>query len=126
MFSGSGSIHEIEVHADSNWAACLDTRISVSAGVIMCAGGVVKTWSRDQNFQSLSSAEAELYAANLGAQQAIGVQTMLKEMGINAEIVLNVDASAAIGILSRRGLGKMRHIHVNELWLQQKLAKSLL
>ncbi len=31
-------------------------------------------------------------------------------------------ASAAIGIASRRGLGKVRHIELNQLWLQDKVA----
>ena len=31
------------------------------------------------------------------------------------------DASAAIGIASRRGSGKVRHIEVNQLWLQDKV-----
>ena len=31
------------------------------------------------------------------------------------------DASAAKGIASRRGLGKVRHIEVNQLWLQDKV-----
>ena len=28
--------------------------------------------------------------------------------------------SAALGIVGRQGLGKMRHLDVNKLWLQQK------
>ena len=31
------------------------------------------------------------------------------------------DASAAIGIVMRRGLGKIRHIDVTQLWLQDKV-----
>ncbi len=34
------------------------------------------------------------------------------------------DASAAIGIASRRGLGKVRHIEVHQLWIQDKVAKG--
>ena len=33
--------------------------------------------------------------------------------------MLHVDANAAIGIASRRGLGKIRHIETQELWLQE-------
>ncbi len=32
-----------------------------------------------------------------------------------------MDSSAAKGIASRRGLGKTRHIHVNYLWIQDRL-----
>ena len=34
------------------------------------------------------------------------------------------DASAAIGIASRRGLGEIRHLEVSQLWLQQKVANG--
>ena len=36
-------------------------------------------------------------------------------------IRLRTDASAAKGIATRRGLGKVRHIEVNQLWLQEKV-----
>ena len=35
-------------------------------------------------------------------------------------LTLKSDASAAIAIASRRGLGKVRHIEVCQLWLQEK------
>ena len=37
-------------------------------------------------------------------------------------IHLMADASAAIGISNRVGVGKVRHIEVNQLWLQEKVA----
>ena len=37
------------------------------------------------------------------------------------QIRLRTDASAAKGIAARRGLGKVRHIEVNQLWLQDKV-----
>ena len=33
---------------------------------------------------------------------------------------LNADASAALSIAKRQGAGKMRHINVKSLWLQEK------
>ena len=57
---------------------------------------------------------------------------MMKDMGVEASIdvavkpgiELCVDASAAVGIASRRGLGKQRHIELNELWLQDQVARG--
>ena len=46
---------------------------------------------------------------------------MEKEMNIEMEIDLFVDASAAIGIVQRQGLGKLRHIEVKNLWLQDEV-----
>ena len=108
----------IEVHTDSDWAGCKKTRVSVSGGVIRIGGAVVRSWSKDQHTIATSSAEAELYAANFGAQQAIGIQTMLMEMGHKMSIVVHMDSSAALGVLQRKGIGKLRHVDVADLWLQ--------
>ena len=67
----------------------------------------------------MSSAEAELYAMTEGATRGMGLQTMLGEMGVFiATLHLYTDSSAAKSFASRRGLGKMRHVEVKELWLQ--------
>ena len=34
------------------------------------------------------------------------------------------DSSAAKGMASRRGLGKVRHVEVNQLWVQQKVGSG--
>ena len=39
---------------------------------------------------------------------------------------LKCDASAAVGFVMRRGLGKVRHIEVTQLWLQEKVAEGLI
>ena len=45
-------------------------------------------------------------------------------MGINKSIRLSTDASAAKYIAARKGLGKVRHIEVNQLWFQDKVGKG--
>ena len=51
-------------------------------------GGVtgLKGWNKDQTTRARSSGEAELYAANLGGSQALGVQSIMREAGRNLEI----------------------------------------
>ena len=58
-----------------------------------------------------------------GASQALGMVAVAEDLGttLDEPIQLNTDASAAIGIGSRLGLGKVRHIEVNQLWLQEKV-----
>ena len=34
---------------------------------------------------------------------------------------MHSDATAAIGIARRKGLGKLRHLKVEDLWIQQKV-----
>ena len=91
---------------------------------MMLGGHAVKTWSKDQTVIALSSGEAELYAANLGAAQAMGMQSMLKDLGVEMKIVVLIDAKAALGIIGRQGLGKVRHIAVQDLWLQSAVKEK--
>eukprot|EP00973_Karenia_brevis_P030826 4251893-Karenia_brevis.AAC.1 len=51
---------------------------------------------------------------------------MLRDFGIEFPIEVQVDANATMGIIHRRGLGKMRHIDVQDLWLQQALVEEKL
>ena len=43
---------------------------------------------------------------------------MCKDFGRNTDPNLHVDASAAIGISQRKGLGKLRHLDTQPLWIQ--------
>ena len=53
----------------------------------------------------------------------MGLQSMLKDMGIKVTIEVLTDASAAKGIATRRGLSsRTRHVAVHFLWLQERVA----
>ena len=56
----------------------------------------------------------------------LGSKAILEDLGVhlNEPIEIKTDASAAIGIACRVGIGKIRHIEVNQLWLQHKVAKG--
>ena len=88
----------------------------------MLGSHVIKSWSSTQGNIALSSGEAEYYGLVKGASVALGIRSMLREFGIDARIRVSTDASAAKGIASRRGLGKVRHIEVHQLWVQDKVA----
>ena len=47
---------------------------------------------------------------------------MLDDLGMKVRIRVKTDASAAKEIASRRGAGKVRHIEVSQLWVQDKVA----
>ena len=86
---------------------------------------VVKSWSTTQAVIALSSREAEYYGLVKVASHSLGIQAVVGDMGITLGINISTDSSAAKGIASRRGLGKMRHIEVNQLWLQDKIAEGI-
>ena len=113
------------VTVDSDWAGDRDTRKSTSGGIIRLGQHCVKTWSITQSSPALSSCEAEYYALVDGATRALGIQTAAKELGIVSEELIveaQTDSSAAKAYASRRGAGRVRHIEVRWLWLQQAVA----
>ena len=81
---------------------------------------IIKSWSTTQSVIALSSGEAEYYGMVKRASVGLGMKSVLRDFKINVKLPLESDASAAIAIASRRGLGKVRHIEVCQLWLQEK------
>ena len=92
----------------------------------MLGGHLVKSWSSTQkNAISLSSGEAELYAAVKGVGTGLGLRQYMADLGIGAvELRVHTDSSAAQGICKRVGLGTQRHIAVHSLWVQEKLRRK--
>ena len=107
---------ELAVWADTGFAGCKRTRKSTSGGAVMWGFHLIKSWSSTQSVVALSSGEAEYYGMVKGASVALG-QSVLKDFNIECSITLKSDASAAIAISNRRGLGKVRHIEVCQRWL---------
>ena len=115
------------VCVDSDWAGDRETRKSTSGGIIMLGEHRIKTWSATQSSPALSSCEAEYYALVDGASRALGVQAAARELGVGVdELVIEAatDSSSAKSYASRRGAGRIRHIEVRQLWLQQAVAEG--
>ena len=68
-----------------------------------------------------SSAEAELYAAALGASELKGIISLMRDLGYEKKPVLAIDAKATEHILHRQGIGKLKHIDVAYLWIQDEV-----
>ena len=87
----------------------------------------IKTWSSTQGAVALNVCEAEYYALVEGVVRVKGIAQMAKELGIDAEIEVMealTDFSSAKSLASRRGAGRLRHIEVRWLWLQDEVAKG--
>ena len=84
---------------------------------------LIKSWSINQSVIALSSGEAEYYGLVKAMSVAMGIVSLCEDLGVTfgKPIEVKTDASAAIGIASRIGLGKIRHIEVSQLWLQEKV-----
>ena len=55
-----------------------------------------------------------------------GVQSMMRYLGFAVKPVLIIDAKATGHILQRHGIGKMKHIDVAYLWLQDEVKSNRL
>ena len=90
----------------------------------MFGGHCLETWTSTQATIALSSGEAELYALVKGAAAALGLESLLVDLGRQISCKVRADSTAAIGIAFRSGLGKLRHLNVQYLWIQEKLARE--
>ena len=68
----------------------------------------------------MSSGEAALYALTKGAAQVLGLSSMSADFGEELGCTVRSDSSAALAISQRVGLGKVRHIQVQYLWIQER------
>ena len=119
----------IVVFVDSDWAGCKKTRRSTTGGVIKAGRHVLRTWSSTQPTIATSSGEAELIAMADGAARGLGLRTAMDEMGTVTKLsIVQVftDSSVAKSFVSTRGLGKMRHLEVKLLWLQECVQRGRL
>ena len=78
----------------------------------------IKGWSRTQNHVTTSSAEAELIALVKCTAESLGIKSMARDWGLDLGVTLYADSSAALAIAKRKGAGKLRHINVSALWIQ--------
>ena len=106
---------------DTDFAGCHQTRRSTSGGAALRGGHLIKHWVHTQPTVALSSAEAELGGICRGASQGLGLCALAKDLNIELNLDIKTDATAAIGVCRRRGLGKIRHLAVADLWVQEKL-----
>ena len=113
------------VWVDSDWAGCRVTRKSTSGGLAVLGSHVIRTWSTTQSVIAMSSGEAEYYSIVKVSSMGMGIKAVAMDMGVFVRSInVNTDASAANGIASRRGLGKIRHIEVSQVWLQDRVSSG--
>ena len=90
---------------------------------MVCRGShTISWWCKLQSNIAISSCEAELNASLKGAVEGLNVQRLAATLGDELPLVLKTDTSAARGVLMRQGVGKVRHLQVKQLWLQENVA----
>ena len=107
---------------DSDWAGDKEDRKSTSGQVIVLGGTVVETSARtQQGTPATSSGEAEVRALTQCAQDLVFVRNLgVEDFGMSIDVPrLFCDSSAAIQVARRLGVGKMRHIDLGHLYIQE-------
>ena len=73
--------------------------------------------------------EAELYGMVEALTRAKGLLSSAREVGfteLSSVVRLETDNSAAKSFVCRKGLGRMRHLQIRDLWLQKEVTDGTL
>ena len=111
----------VDIYSDTDWAGCVKTRKSTSGGCVMLGKHLIKSWSSTQSSISLSSGEAEFYGVVKAAGMGLGYRSLLQDIGVTLPLRVWTDSTASMGVCGRRGLGKLRHISTQHLWIQHRV-----
>lgn len=103
------------VECDSDFPGCARTRKSTSGFV---GKHCVRARSKTQSVIATSTAEAEFYSMCSAASQAVGLKSLLDNIGETLTIKIGEGATAGKSVASRRGLGRPKHVQVQYLWVQ--------
>jgi len=114
-------VDRVDTYSDTDWAGCPKTRKSTSGGCLMLGRHLIKSWSSTQASIALSSGEAEFYGVVKASGVSLGYQALLADVGLKVPIRVWTDSSATLGICGRQGLGRLRHIDTQCLWIQQRV-----
>lgn len=82
------------------------------------------TWdcyAMTQATQAMSSGESEMYATGSAAARGLQCKTYLIETQRPCNLKIYSDSTAGRGMCSRAGVGKVRHLELRYLWIQERV-----
>ena len=107
----------LAAYNNANWASNASDRRSTSGGVFVHGSRCIKSWSKAQTLIALLSDASELCASVKASADAVGFQSVFRDPGQSWSTVSS-DASAAVGVIQRQGLGRLRHVDCSFLFVQ--------
>ena len=116
---------EIKVVVDADWATSPDRR-STSGGYLQFQGVLLTYWSRTQPTISTSTCEAELVSMFTGVQEAALLQSLMKELALVTSMRAWSDSTSALAFTEKRGVGRMKHLDIKFLMLQDMVRQNAL
>jgi len=125
--SGNPAI-ELKCYVDADYAACKDTRKSVSGFVITIGESVISWRSKKQPVVALSTSEAEYIALSEGIRESVWIKGMLQELKLmKADDAIEVfeDNNACISIAENDGVSeRVKHIDVKFHYIRDMVKRS--
>ena len=120
----------VNMYTDSDWAGQATTCRSTCGGVVQWRNATHTAWSRTQQTVSLSSAEPELYASTTGIAERKVTKHLLQELGHEVILMNHVDSQCLQKHghprwASKRGLGRMTHVMLKYIFVQDVMKKKL-
>ncbi|CAE7220909.1 unnamed protein product [Symbiodinium sp. CCMP2592] len=120
---GNGRL--IESISDALWGGEADRR-SISAAVIFLNGNAVHVGNKRQKSISLSSCESEVHGSLYSIQEGLFLKRLLETVCENsAHLVHRVDSSSCRAFIDRVGLGRLKHIDIAYLRVQDLRARNM-
>ena len=86
--------------------------------------GLAFTAPRGLSCHSIVIRRGRVYSIVKGSSVGIEVRSILEDLGCTVRLEVRTDSSAAKEMASRRGLGKVRLVEVNQLWVQEKVGSG--
>ncbi len=90
----------------------------------MLGAHLVKSWSSTQPTITLPSGETGLHGVARGAAAGLGMVSLFADLGVVVLMRFWTDSTASKGICARQSLGKVRHLDVQDLWIQQRVRRG--
>ena len=112
----------IRVDGDGDWAPTTELlRRSTSGGGVRYGLHTWDCYSVTQATIALSSAESEFYATGIATARGLQCKVYLSETERPCELDVYSDSTAGRGMCQRTGVGKVRHLELRFLWIQERL-----
>ena len=123
LHQGDDEMQLIKTTVDASWVGAPD-RKSTTGYLVSRHGFNLLFASKTQTSTTLSSAESELLAISSAATHAKLVMSIYHELGEDTKIKVFSDSTAALQFMQRKGLGRIRHLDIRRMWLQEEVQKG--
>ena len=112
----------VRVDGDGDWAPTTELlRRSTSGGAVRYGLHTWDCYSVTQATIALSFAESEFYATSSATARGSQCKAHLSETERPCELDAYSDSTAGRGMCQRTGVGKVRHLELRFLWIQERL-----